>query len=311
MPPLTHLHSQVTYPQFVVAANGNLQLSYRIGVSGNGQASIAEYNGSSWSVLGVWTSKTGTYTANGATSTARNLYINGYTYKGSRLHSSGTWRETNSAVTCNSGGLTNHDTVYVYSDDSGRTWKNSGGSSVATTGSSTLVSITSSNIIVDALNPDHGLMNQESQAIDSAGLPHIVISYVPGRFTQCVTSYQTARTSYGRAFHLYKNSTSLWTKYEIPYALNSVGRSQIVMDSRDNAWVVLPFVKVAVATKAGGYTDWTLAYDGTSTGLGAFGEVVVDRTRVQAGENVLSVMYQKSSSGSSSEVHVIDFTLNA
>lgn len=307
-----NLGSQITYPQFVLAANGRLQLSYRTGVSGNGQASIAEYNGSSWSILGAWSSATGTYkSTNSATSTARNLYIHGYTYRGSRLHSSGTWRETNSAVLCNSGGLTNHDTVYVYSDDSGRTWKNSGGSTVATTGSSTLVSVSSSNIIVDSLDPNHGLMNQESQDVDSAGLPHIMISYVPGRFTQCVTSYQSDRTSYGRAFHVWKNSTSLWTKYEVPFALNAVGRSQLVMDSKDNAWAVLPYVRVAVATKAGGWKDWTLVYDGQSNGLGAFGEVIVDRTRLQSGQDVLSVMYQKSSSGTNpSEVHVIDFTLN-
>lgn len=288
-----------------MAANGYLQLSYRIGVSGNGQAAAAEYNGSKWTVLGTYTSATGSYTANSATSTARNLYIHGYTYHGTRLHVAGTWRENNAAVSCSSGGLTNHDTIYIYSDDNARTWKGNTGSSVATTGSSSLVSVTTSGIIVDSLPPNYGLMNQESQAVDSSGLPHVAISYVPGRFTSCVTSYASDRTANGRAFHLYKNSAGTWTKNELPWALNSVGRSQIIVDSKDNVWVVLPFVRVAVATKAGGYTDWTMAYDGTSTGLGAFGEVVVDRTRV---DGVLSVLYQKSSSGSTpSEVHIIDF----
>ena len=305
--------STITYPQFVLAANGRLQLSYRIGVSGNGQASVAEYNGSAWSILGQWTSATGTYTStNGVSSTARNLYIHGFTYKGSRLHVSGTWREQNAGVLCNSGGLTNHDTVYVYSDDSGRTWKNSAGSTIATTGSSSLVSVGSTGLVVDPLDPNHGLMNQESQDVDSAGLPHALISYVPGRFGQCVTNYVADRQKNGRAFHVYKNSTGLWTKFELPYAINSVGRTQLVMDSRDNAWAVLPFVRVAVATKAGGWKDWSLVYDGTTTGLGAFGEVVVDRTRIQAGQDVLSVIYQKTSSGSTpSEVRIVEFALNS
>ena len=36
-----------------------------------------------------------------------------------RLHSFFTWREQNGAVMCNSGGITNHDTGYVYSDRPG------------------------------------------------------------------------------------------------------------------------------------------------------------------------------------------------
>lgn len=189
-----NLGSSITYPQFVLAANGRLQLSYRVGISGNGQASIAEYNESTWSILGQWSSPTGTYTStNDVASTARNLYIHGFTYKSGRLHSSGTWREQNTGFLCSSGGLTNHDTIYVYSDDSGRTWKNSVSTTVGTTGTSSLVGIASTGIIVYPLDPNHGLMNQESQDVDTTGLPHVMISYVPGRFGQCVSNYVTDR----------------------------------------------------------------------------------------------------------------------
>ena len=99
---------------------------------------------------------------------------------------------------CNNGGLTNHDTVYFYSDDrgkcltsicpfscwiettAGRTWRNSAGSSIATSGSNP-VNVNSAGIIVDSLNADHGLMNQESQDVDSNGQIHAIISYVPGK----------------------------------------------------------------------------------------------------------------------------------
>ncbi|CAE6355498.1 unnamed protein product [Rhizoctonia solani] len=283
--------NQFTYPQFLITPDNRLQLFYRSAVSGNGVAQVAEYNGASWTNLGGFTSATGSYTYNGATSTARNLYINGVTYSSTgRLHTSGTWRENNGGVLCASGGLTNHDTIWLYSDDRGRTWYNNGGTKVATTGSSTV--------------------SQESQTVDSANQPHVIISYVPGRFTQCVNSYAADRTSYARPFHLYRSSSGTWTKVEIPFALGSSGRSQIVMDASDNIYVVLPFLKIVTASKSSGWTDWTLAYDGVAAGLNAFGEVTIDRPRVKS-EGVLSVLYQVKSSGTTpSAVVVADFKLN-
>lgn len=66
-----------------------------------------------------------TYSGNGQTSTARNMYVHGITYgPDGRLHAAFTWREQNFGVLCHPGGLSNHDTGYVYSDDRGRTWRN-------------------------------------------------------------------------------------------------------------------------------------------------------------------------------------------
>ncbi|KXN87063.1 hypothetical protein AN958_09326 [Leucoagaricus sp. SymC.cos] len=299
----------VTYPQFVVTPDNRLQFVYRSGVSGNGATQLAEYNGGTWSNVGSWASASGTYTStNGAQSTARNLYIHGFTYRSGRLHVTGTWREQNSAVMCSSGGLTNHDTVYVFSDDRGRSWKNNAGTGVGTSGSSPF-NVNSAGLIVDPLNADHALMNQESQDVDSAGQLHAIISYVPGRFGQCVANYETGRVANGRAFHLYRSSNGTWTKVEIPFPLNSVGRSQIVLDSADNVYVVMPFVRIVTASKASGWTDWTMAFDGVAIGLNAFGEVTVDRARLSSG--VLSILYQVTSTGTTpSAVHLIDFRLN-
>ncbi|TEB23011.1 hypothetical protein FA13DRAFT_1757158 [Coprinellus micaceus] len=278
----------VTYPQFVVTPDNLLQFVYRSGVSGNGATQLAEYRNGAC----------GTYTStNGARSNARNLYIHGFTYRNGRAHVTGTWREQAGGVMCNGGGLTNHDTVYFYSDDKGRTWRNSAGSSIATSGSNP-VNVNSAGIIVDSLNADHGLMNQESQDVDSNGQIHAIISYVPGRFTQCVTNYQRDRTSYARPFHVYRSANGTFTKMEIPFAVNGVGRSQIVMDSNDNVYVVLPFVRVVTASKSSGWTDWTMAYDGVAQGLNAFGEVTVDRAGV------------KSSGTTPSSVRLLDVRLN-
>lgn len=316
--------STVTYPQFVITPDNLLQFVYRSGVSGNGATQLAEYSSGIWKNVGSWAAATGAYSAEGATSTARNLYIHGFTYRSSRLHVTGTWRENNAAISCSSGGLTNHDTVYIYSDDKGssvhlctcrmltmrvgRTWKNSAGTIVGTSGSSP-VNVTTTGLIVDPLNADHGLMNQESQAVDSSGQIHAIISYVPGRFTQCVTDYETNRTSYGRAFHVYRSANGTFTKVEIPFAINAVGRSQIVMDAQDNVYVILPYVRIVTASKSTGWTDWTLAYDGVAQGLNVFGEITLDRARIST--EVLSILYQEASATNSpSPVHVIDFSLN-
>ncbi|MEU6805050.1 BNR repeat-containing protein [Streptomyces neyagawaensis] len=304
------LTSQFTYPQFVSTPDGKLQLSYRAGVSGNGRNALAEYDGTSWTSHGEWSSSTGTYTSEHGSSTARNMYLHGIDYdRNGRLHSFFTWREQNAAVMCSGGGITNHDTGYVYSDDHGRTWRNNAGAVVGTTGGSDKVAVTDPGLVVDPLNPDHSLMNQESQFTDSAGRPHAIISYVPGRFGQCTTNYVADRTAGGRAFHVRKNSSGSWQKTEIPVALGSSQRTKLALDRYDNAYAVLPFGRIWGASAASGHTDWKPLFD--AGGLNAFGEVVIDETRV-AQDNVLSVMYQVKSSGTTpSALRVIDFALPA
>ncbi|WP_432253726.1 BNR repeat-containing protein [Streptomyces sp. HNM1019] len=302
------LTSQFTYPQFVATPEGRLQLSYRAGVSGNGRNALAEYDGTKWTNLGEWSASTGTYTSGHGSSTARNMYLHGIDYgPDGRLHAFYTWREQNNAVMCDAGGLTNHDTGYVHSSDRGRTWRNAAGTVVGTTGGADQVTVSDPGTVVDPLNPDHSLMNQESQATDSAGRPHALISYVPGRFGQCTTDYVADRTRSGRTFHLFENAAGTWRKTEIPEALNSSQRTHLAFDRYDNAYAVMPYGRIVAASSASGYTDWKTLFDGS--GLDAFGEVVVDDTRL-AQEGVLSFMYQRKSSGTTpSALHVIDFRL--
>lgn len=297
----------ITYPRFVVTPDHRLQLSYRTGRSGNGTLELAEYAGS-WRRLGRWQSATGSYASNGAASTARNMYLHGLTYgPGGRLHAAFTWREQNIAVVCHPGGISNHDTGYVHSDDQGRTWRNNAGQVVGTTGTAHQVRLDSPGLVVDPIDPDHALMNQESQDVDSTGQPHVVISYVPGRFGHCVSDFVAARNACGRVFHLRREPAGAWRKTEIPVPLNAFGRSQIVLDPADNAYVVLPYGRIVAASRSSGYTDWTVRFDGA--GLDAFGEVLVDRGRVDS-EGVLSIMYQRASSGTTpSPLRVIDFRL--
>ena len=299
----------ITYPQFLVTPAGALQLSYRTGASGNGANELAEYAGGRWTKLGRWQSAAGNYTGpNGVVSTTRNMYLHGIDYTPSgRLYATFTWREGNTGVLCAGGGLSNHDTGYVYSDDQGRTWHNNAGTVVGSTGGSA-VSLDSPGLVVDPLGPDHGLMNQESQAVDSAGAVHALISYVPGRFTQCVTDYQADRQRYGHTFLLSRAGNGIWSKVEIPVQSGSTQRSKLVFDRHDNAYVIMPFGRIVAATRASGWTDWTQVFGADQ--LGAFGEVDVDTSRVRD-EGVFSVLYQQKSTGPTtpSPIRVADFRL--
>ncbi len=177
---------------------------------------------------------------------------------------------------------------------------------VGTTGG-TRVSVTSPGLVADPLDPDHGLMNQESQATDSTGPPHVAISYVPGRFTQCVSDYARQRAQYGRTFHLVRGAGGTWTKREIPVPPGSTQRTKIVFDRADNAYLVMPRARVVSASKAGGWTDWTLVFDRAD--MNAFGEVNVDTSRL-AVDGVLSIQYQQASTGTTpSPIRVADLRL--
>lgn len=152
-------------------------------------------------------------------------------------------------------------------------------------------------------------MNQESQGVDSTGQIHATISYIPGRFGQCVSNYQRDRTNNGYAFHTYRSTNGTFTKIEIPFPIQAVGRSQIAMDKSDNVYVVLPYAKIVTASKSSGWTDWTMAFDGAANGLNAFGEVTLDRGRLA--NSVLSILYQVKSSGTTpSALRLIEFNMS-
>ncbi|WP_236543176.1 BNR repeat-containing protein [Spiractinospora alimapuensis] len=300
----------MTYPRFVPTPEGDLQFNFRTGQSGNGTQELAEYSDGQWTHLGGWTSPEGEYRANGSVSDSRNAYLHGLHYdQAGRLHAAFTWRETavGGDILCHPGGLSNHDTGYVYSDDRGRTWHTGDGATAAVTGTSTRVSVDTANHVVDRLELDYALMNQESQATDSHGDPHVMISYRPGRFGHCSTDFVGDREDNGRVFHLWRGPDDTWRKTELPEPLAAFGRSQLVMTPDDTAYAVLPYGRIMAATADSGWSDWSMVHDGSD--MNAFGEVLVDRSRVES-DGVLSVMYQEPGGGSgASPLRVADFRL--
>lgn len=300
-----------TYPYFMNANDGakTLQLAYRTGTSGNGELQLGEYNPSTgnWSYLGRFSAAGGSYTQNGVTSTTRNAYPHGFNYDSAgRLHLAFTWREnlsTQFIPNC-SATINNHDTLYVFSDDRGRTWKNSAGTTVTTTGSGSGFGITSPGLVVDPLPVGRDLMNQETQAVDRNNLFHAIVSYVPGRYqSTCATNRNQAQP-----FHVWRNASGTWSKTEIKLNGADVNqgydRSKLFFDSGNNAYVVLPNLRILGATSGSGWTDWKTLYDGS--GLGNYGETIIDASLTRTADAV-SVVYLKSTSGTTGELHVVDF----
>ncbi|MCP4541025.1 MAG: Tat pathway signal sequence domain protein, partial [Chloroflexi bacterium] len=192
-------------------------------------------------------------------------------------------------------------------------WKNDQDQQIAETGSDDLISIDDEHI-VDEISINAALANQESQAIDGNGLFHTIVSYVPERFwddqgTLCVTDFAAARLANGRPHHLWRDENGVWTKTEIPFLQGRVGRSKLVFDSFNTAYVVLPDLRIVAASADSQWTDWRLVFDAADVSI--FGEVAIDRQRVKF-DDVLSVLYREALDGDNpAPVRLVDFQLGS
>lgn len=301
-----------TYPYFVTAPDGTLQFAYRTGSSGDGEMRLAEYDSSTgnWSAIGQFTSATGNYSQNGVTSNSRNAYPNGLDYDGAgRLHMTFTFRENLSLsffANC-ANTISNHDTLYMYSDDGGRVWKNNGGATVADTRAGTTAGVASPGLVVDPLPIGRDMMNQETQVTDHRNLIHAVVSYVPERFqTACANDRSQAQPH-----HLWRDGAGRWTKDEIRPGGKDVNqgydRSKAFVDAADNLYVLLPDLRLLGASAATDWTDWQLLWDGRSRGN--YGEAIIDYNLTRVADGV-SVVYMKDTSGTTGELHVLDLKLH-
>jgi hypothetical protein len=304
--------ANVTYPYLMNAGDSakTLQLAYRTGSSGNGVLHLAEYNASTgnWSYLGQFTSASGNYVQNGVTSTTRNAYPHGLTYDYSgRLHMAFTWRENLSTyfISGCTATISNHDTLYAYSDDKGRTWKNGAGVKVAITGTSDLLALGDAGLIVDSLAVGRDLMNQETQIMDRNNLFHAFISYVPGRYQpSCATDRSVAQP-----FHVWRSASGIWTKVEVKLLGADVNqgydRSKVFFGKSNNLYLVLPDLRIVGASATTNWTDWKLLYDGRS--LGNYGESIIDYNLTRL-VNGVSIVYLKNPTGTTGELHVLDLS---
>ena len=239
--------SGVTYPRFWQTPDGNMQMSYRIGGSGNGDMCLADYDGNThlWSNTRKIISRSGTYNDYRDTSISRNPYMNSFTYDNNgRLHATWCWRERTQWA--------NHDILYAYSDDAGNTWYNNNVSSgisfksdsninetlfsmkfpetapemigYATGNSATefLIDLESPDAVVVPVSRKYGLMNQQTQAVDPWNQIHTVMWHCTDEsYAYAVSQGVNPGETWGPAIarrnhHYWRDSNGKWHHTELP-----------------------------------------------------------------------------------------------
>lgn len=237
--------TQVTYPQFIPAPGGNLQLTWRRGTSGSGNQLLFDYRD------GAWTSR-GTIINGNATSV--NAYLFGTEYDpAGRLHTTWVWRDTTNAST-------NHDVMYAYSDDQGMSWRNNAGTVVAVAGTSAITENTGGTKVA-TIPMNRGLINQEAQVVDNNGNVHVLTSQLPAA-SASISNFATARQSTVHVHYWRNADTGVWTKFETDFRVDR--RGDIVADSDNNLYLVSTGLSdrlnVYTASAASGWTDWRQVY---------------------------------------------------
>jgi hypothetical protein len=287
---------EVTYPRFITEPGGTKMLfSARIGTSGSGDEHLWEYD----STTGKWISL-GMYLNGNVSSTSTvNAYLHGlsYTKNGTRLHASWCWRETASAYT-------NHDLFYVYSDDHGRTWKNSSDKQVGTTGSAYIT--TSSDAKVYTIAQGRGLINQEHMAVDALGRVHVLLSHMPDGTTASATDF-TAERAKSQYFHYMRDTNGNWSVRNIAATFVQRNfRGKLAISTTNNVYAVLPNPLTTTSSTtdaqmvlagASSCNNFAWSVLSTDSSRSYFSDPLVDASRLTAG-NELTIVNQVEKSGS-------------
>lgn len=256
----------ITYPRFVSKPNGDLLFECRTGWSGDGNSHLWEYSGKTqiWTYIGEYLHGRSDGMPGGYVNNCG--YINGlhYTPGGDRLHVSLVWRDSPDANT-------NHDVCYAYSDDDGRTWYNTNGKRIGTTGSSNVSNVLnfySEGFKILSIGQNRGLINQEGQAVDSKGGIHILQSCMKeGTFGS--SWIDRRRKAFMR--HIYQDENGNWKNDVI--AESRIDRGDIAVDAFDNLYVLGPDYRVywsRASEKWETWYDFDLSQDGKAVAEGLF-----------------------------------------
>ena len=315
--------TRVTYPRFWQTPEGGLQFCYRIGGSGNGDRVLVDYEptAGAWKNTRRIDSGAGGFQDAFGKSSSRCSYPNGYDYgPRERLHVTWVWRERTQG--------SNHDIMYAYSEDRGRTWRSNSGRVVGTfaadkAGGKTL-NVNSPDITVVRIPRGLGLMNTQAQAVDAEGRPHVVMWHCTDR------TFKAAGTKGGtwgppdarRHHHYWRDKSGVWHHAELPGRPGS--RPKLFMDAGSNAVLiynakresdkrdklVLPprgDLTIAAATAASKWKDWKIIHVERGPFLN---EMLGDRYRWKS-RGFLSIMVQESTAkpGEPTALRIIDFTL--
>lgn len=313
----------VTYPRFFQTPAGGLQFRYRRHGSGNGDNMLVEYDAktSTWSHYWQIDSRDGLFTDESGSSPRRNAYTNGYDYSpDGTLHTTWVWREQAGNVT---GNVANHDLMYAYSTNGGRSWKNNAGEDLQRP-----PYVNSPGITVARIGRLYGLMNTHGQALDTEGRVHVVMWHSTDETLASAGSrpgeYRWGPIEARRYHHYWRESDGEWSHFELPMVAGN--RPKVFIDGNDNLFLVYGqpqpssemskgiYFKtgdlvIAAATAASGWTDWQIIH----TETGPFGNEMLGDFYRWRESGILSVMVQgaPAKSGESTPLSVLDFSFKS
>ena len=274
---------RITYPRFWQTPDGGLQFCYRRGGSGQGDRMLVDYvpEAGTWANTRQIDSGVGAFEDALGASNSRCSYPNSYEYgpKG-RLHATWVWREDAHG--------SNHDLVYVYSEDGGITWRNNQGEVLDGP-----PGVNSPGVTVAKIGRAYGLMNTHGQTVDSQGRVHVVMWHCSDE-TLAAAGSEPGEQRWGppaaqRYHHYWRDTEGTWHHTELPWV--SGNRPKVFVDKHDNAVLIYAKDKnleIASATAASQWTDWQVVH----TEPGPFvNEMLGDLYRWRA-EGVLSILAQ-------------------
>ncbi|TLS27075.1 hypothetical protein PpBr36_04715 [Pyricularia pennisetigena] len=305
--PNTHEHfSYVTYPRFVNSGRGqDMLMSFRTGKAGLGDDHLYVYRATVARFEFVGTHLVGVQS---------NPYVHGMDIDAQRgrLHVTWVYRgfvhyqgwddplDTKHKQQAGPNGAeNNHNLCYAYSDECGRTWRNTHDQIVADLGNDKAAGVRpdAAGLVVFEIPKGSGLTNQESQVVDPDGGVHVlnrVCTHGPGKAEWC---------------HFYRNpEKGQWQQ-------NSIGmtadcrRGRLAVSQSGDLFIILPAsnipgLTILKALKTNGYAKYQRIWQGD----GLSGEPLVDIRRLNDGDGVMSV-FTRRVRDDEKEVVVLDFEL--
>lgn len=184
--------TSVTYPRFILGIDSTLLFSYRgDGGSGSANSYLVSYrNNGYWDTpTKIVNGKTGTYNGTATTSSTRCAYYNDFVYKSGVLYLTWTWRETPD-------GGTNHDMMFAYSEDNGKTWKNTNNQAL-----SLPMHLNSTDLKVVTIPQSNDLINHNGCAVDAFDNVHAIMrdGSVYKHFYRIGTNWKSQDVNHGES----------------------------------------------------------------------------------------------------------------
>ncbi len=302
----------ITYPRFWQTPDGGLQFCYRRGGSGNGDRMLVDYDPSdgTWKNTRQIDSGKGLFEDALGRSETRCSYPNGYDYgPDGKLHATWVWREDSQG--------SNHDLMYTFSTDQGKTWQNNNGKTF-----NEPPGVNSPGLKVVDIGREYGLMNTHGQVVDSQGRIHVVMWHCSDESLEAAGS-KPGKHRWGppearRYQHYWRDENANWHHHEIPWIAGD--RPKIFADKNDNIYMIygaqhtgseknLNYAEgdlmIATAGSGSGWTDWKIIH----VEKGPFVNEMLGDVYRWKNDGILSVMVQgmPSTVHKSTPLRILDF----